>query len=54
MSASGAQIGEIRWFSRCRCYDYWPDDGSVYSAVCLREIAEFCECATAAHKAARA
>jgi len=53
MTASGAQIGEIRWFPRWRCYGYWPTDGSVYEAVCLREIAEFCERATAAHKAAR-
>lgn len=53
VTAKQMPLGEIRWLPRWRCYGFWPDDGTVYEAVCLREIAEFCSRKTAAHKAAR-
>lgn len=53
----GGQLGQIAWFGRWRCYGFFPLAGTVYERTCLRDIADFCERETAAHrerKAARA
>ena len=36
-------IGRIAWFGRWRKYSFFPDIGTVFEQVCLREIADFCE-----------
>lgn len=44
-------LGEIKWYSGWRKYCFFPDEGSLYEQECLRDIAEFCEQTTIAHKA---
>ncbi len=39
---SGAELGEVRWHGP-RQYCYFPTVQAVYSAGCLRDIAEFLE-----------
>ena len=48
------QLGWIGWFSTWRKYAFYPKENTVYEQVCLREIATFCERATALHKAGKA
>lgn len=47
-------IGGVRWYAPWRKYCFFPQANTVYEQVCLREIADFCESQTAAHKQARA
>jgi hypothetical protein len=44
------QLGWIERISKWRKYSFFPKADTVYEQVCLREIAEFCETATAKHK----
>lgn len=46
----GAYLGDIEWWGRWRCYTFSPSWNSVYEHVCLRDIADFCEEQTRAHK----
>ncbi len=36
-----SELGEIRWYSAWRRYVFFPRDGTLYDAGCLREVAEF-------------
>lgn len=47
------RLGEVRWFATWRKYAFVPDGDTVYEQTCLRELAEFIEARTAAHKVAR-
>ena len=40
-SRSGERIGTVKWFGRWRQYTFLPDVDSVYSAGCLRDVADF-------------
>lgn len=46
-------LGEVRWFSRWRCYSFFPSCATIYEQVCLRHIALFCETETNRHRIAR-
>lgn len=43
-------LGNIGWFSRWRCYAFYPLEKTVFEQVCLRDIATFCKNATDLHK----
>ncbi len=43
-------IGEIRWFGRWRKYAFFPDRDTIYEQDCLRDLAQFCEDKTKAHR----
>ena len=34
-------LGEIKWFSRWRCYAFFPNENTVYEKKCMIDIAEF-------------
>jgi hypothetical protein len=44
-----AKLGEIRWFGSWRCYAFFPMD-AIFEQKCLREIADFIEGQTKAHR----
>ena len=46
----GSTIGLVAWFGRWRKYSFFPEGGTVWEQVCLREIADFCEARTREHK----
>jgi hypothetical protein len=50
----GVVIGRIAWYGSWRKYCFFPREETVYEQICLREIADFCENATAAYKKAKA
>jgi hypothetical protein len=52
-SNEGAVLGSITWFGRWRKYVFHPPPNlkSTYEETCLREIAEFIETQTKAHRA---
>ena len=45
----GYFLGTVKWFGRWRGYAFFPEGGTVFEKVCLREIADFCECETQEH-----
>lgn len=47
----GQELGYVRWFSRWRCYSFFPTGNTVYEHQCLRDIAKFCEDRTNEHRA---
>jgi len=44
-------LGTVKWFGRWRAYCFFPGTNTVYEKTCLREIADFCQDMTTAHKA---
>lgn len=50
--SAGDILGRIAWFGRWRRYSFYPEPGTVFDEVCLRDIATFCEEQTAAHRQA--
>ena len=38
---SGDTLGEVRWFGRWHQYTFFPKSDCVFSAGCLRDIADF-------------
>jgi hypothetical protein len=44
-------LGNITWFGRWRKYTFNPLPNTTYEETCLREIAQFIEEETKAHKA---
>lgn len=49
----GPTLGQIKWFSRWRCYSFFPESNHVFEQQCLRDIADFCEAETKAHRIKR-
>ena len=43
-----AWLGNIAWFGRWRRYVFFPQQGMLFDAACLRELAEFMESQTQA------
>ena len=43
-------LGFVSWFGRWRCYAFFPNPGTAFEKVCLREIAGFCERKTEDHR----
>ena len=39
----GSTLGMIEWFGRWRRYSFFPEVDTIYDAVCLRDIAAFCD-----------
>lgn len=39
----GSILGTVEWFGRWRRYSFFPNDDTIYDAICLRDIAEFCD-----------
>jgi len=35
------ELGEVRWFLSWKQYAFWPNENSVYSVGCLKDIAAF-------------
>lgn len=48
--AGALPIGAVAWYGPWRKYSFFPAPGSVFEQDCLRQIAEFCEGQTKAHK----
>jgi len=46
-----ALLGWITWHGAWRKYAFHPSAGTIYEETCLRDIAEFCEQETKAHRA---
>ena len=42
-------LGVIKWYSNWRCYTFRPEDDCIFNALCLTEIAAFCQSATVRH-----
>lgn len=42
-SVQGLRVGVVQWFSAWRRYNFFPDPRTSFDAICLREIADFCE-----------
>jgi hypothetical protein len=38
---SGAELGVVKWYAPWRRYCYFPTAQAVYSAGCLRDVADF-------------
>jgi len=51
LTSDGRQLGWIRWFASWRQYAFYPGVETLYEESCLRNIAAFCERATAERKA---
>lgn len=49
---SGAFLGGIKWWNRWRCYCFFPEIATIFEKQCLRDIAEFCQEQTEAHRLA--
>jgi hypothetical protein len=50
---SGVLLGQVKWFANWRRYCFYPAGGTLYDAVCLRQIAGFCADQTEKRKAER-
>ena len=46
----GAPIGVIHWYGPWRKYCFSPHVSTIYEMHCLRDIADFCEQQTIAHR----
>lgn len=46
------ELGFIAWYSPWRCYSFYPFARTIYEKRCLRDIADFCDEQTQAHRAA--
>ena len=46
----GTQLGVIHWWSRWRCYCFFPDQETVWSWDCLKECSEFIQMLMEARK----
>ncbi len=51
-SNTESHLGNIQWLAPWRKYCFYPTPNTVYDTTCLREIADFCENQTRAHKLA--
>jgi hypothetical protein len=49
----GAILGVIKWYGAWRKYSFSPRSNTIFEEKCLRDIADFCERETLAHRAAR-
>lgn len=47
-------LGQVAWFPRWRKYVFVPAASTVFDQGCMRDIADFCENQTLAHKVAQA
>lgn len=45
-----SRLGEIRWFGRWRKYVFSPVENTLYEETCMREISQFIEEETKAHR----
>ncbi len=52
-SVDGGLLGFVEWHSPWRCYSFFPQAETLYEKTCLRDLADWCEKATADHLAAR-
>jgi hypothetical protein len=43
-------LGVIAWHAPWRKYTMFAVDGTIFDAICLRDIADFCEQQTQEHK----
>jgi hypothetical protein len=43
-------LGFVKWFARWYKYAFFPEPEMLFEQTCLREIADFCEHQTKAHK----
>lgn len=48
-----AWLGQVKWFGPWRKYAYFPLSGTLYEPDCLRDLAQFCEDSTRAHRDAK-
>jgi hypothetical protein len=47
----GGHLGFVEWYSPWRCYAFHPAAETLFEKTCLRDMADFCEKATADHMA---
>ncbi len=52
-SKYGAPLGTVKWYSGWRRYAFFPEDGTLFEADCLWDLAEFCDVNTKERKAQR-
>jgi hypothetical protein len=50
---TGALLGCVRWYGAWRCYSFFPEPSTLFERTCLREIADFLEDLTKAHRGSR-
>jgi len=53
VEVTGFRVGVIGWYSPWRKYAFFPQRATVYEHDCLRQIANFCETETKAHRQRR-
>jgi hypothetical protein len=51
IDGANSNLGEIRWYAPWRQYAFYPTRNSLFERQCLRDIADFCEKETNAHRA---
>ena len=49
-TTKGWHLGYVKWFGRWRKYSFFPEEGSVFEEVCMREISDFIVARTQEHK----
>lgn len=48
----GTNLGVIKWFGRWRKYGFFPEPGTVFEEVCMRELSDFIVELTRRHREA--
>ena len=43
-------LGQIRWFAQWYQYSFYPAPDTIFEKTCLRDIADFCETESRAHR----
>lgn len=49
----GYFLGQVRWYPAWRKYAFFPDQYTIFEEDCMRDIAQFLDDTTKAHKAAK-
>jgi len=46
MDRGNGTLGIIKWYSRWRCYAFFPEADTVFNAACMMELVVFCDIET--------
>ena len=47
---TSSKLGQVRWYAPWRRYTFWPNANCVFEQDCLRDIADFVQKKTEAHR----
>lgn len=43
LSRASESLGGIHWYAPWRRYVFFPNPGTLFDAICMREIADYCQ-----------